>query len=154
LSASKPEDAHKHHNIDCEAIRGKLFLNSFRDKKQKLITATMERRDPQIAGVVKDALTKALINNRIDILIIDPLIKAHRIPENGNALMDAVVTTVGDIGDDANCSVELTQRARKTSCNDVTVEDARGASATSRAIWPLTCAADEPQPVKARDLSV
>jgi hypothetical protein len=89
----------------------------------------MERRDGfKIAVPVRDALTKALIDNRIDILMIDPFIKAHRIPENDNPLMDAVVTTFNDIADDANCAVELVQHARKTSGNDITIEDARGAS--------------------------
>jgi hypothetical protein len=116
----------KQHNIDNAALNNNLLRSSFRDKNQKLIIATMERRDGfKIAIPVKDALTKALIDNHIDVLIIDPFIKAHRIPENDNTLMDAVVSTFNEIAEDANCSIELVQHARKTNKtngNDITIE--------------------------------
>jgi hypothetical protein len=117
----------KHHLIKPEAIRGNLFLDSGRD--MKLIVAKMAGRDVQIAVPVKEALTKALKANRIDVLIVDPFVKTHRVEENANALMDEVVTVFAEIAEDANCSVELVQHARKTGGNEVTLEDARGASA-------------------------
>jgi hypothetical protein len=60
--------------------------------------------------------------------MIDPFIKSHRITENDNPLMDAVVTTFNEIANDTNCAVELVQHARKTGGNDITIDDARGAS--------------------------
>ena len=87
----------------------------------------------KIVAPVKDALITALIAVKIDILIIDPLIKAHRVNENDNVLMDAVVTMFADIADAANCSVELVQHTRKTNGEEVSLEDARGAGATTAA---------------------
>src|SRR5580704_2584325 len=87
----------------------------------------------KIVAPVKDALITALIALKIDILIVDPLIKAHRVTENDNMLMDAVVTMFADIADAAYCSVELVQHTRKTNGEEVTLEDARGAGATTAA---------------------
>jgi hypothetical protein len=116
----------KLHRIKPEAIRGNLFLDSGRD--MKLIVATMVSRDVRIAVPVKDALVQALIANKIDVLIVDPFVKAHRVSENDNTLMDTVVTVFGEIAVAANCAVELVQHARKTGGAEVTLEDARGAS--------------------------
>ena len=41
--------------------------------------------------------------------------------------MDAVVTTFAEIGEDANCAVELVQHTRKTGGNETTIDDGRGA---------------------------
>jgi hypothetical protein len=116
----------KHYRVNEEDIAGRLFLDSGRD--MKLIVAETVGRGFKIAIPVKDALTKALIENKIDVLIVDPFVKTHRVSENDNALMDAVVTVFAEVAEDANCGVELVQHARKTGGNEVTIDDARGAS--------------------------
>jgi hypothetical protein len=47
--------------------------------------------------------------------------------------MDAVITMFADTADAANCPVELVQHTRKTNGEEVTLEDARGAGATTAA---------------------
>jgi hypothetical protein len=90
---------------------GNLFLDSGRGTK--IVVAEMIGRSGfKIVASVKDALITALIALKIDILIVDPLIKAHRVTENDNMLMDAVVTMFADIADAANCYVELVQHTR------------------------------------------
>ncbi len=81
---------YKHYRIGPEATRDRLFRDSGRE--MKLIVAEAVGRSFKIAVPVQDALTKALIDNKIDILAIDPFVKTHRVSENDNALMDAVVT--------------------------------------------------------------
>jgi hypothetical protein len=116
----------KHYRLDRDALRDNLFIDSGRD--MKVIVAKMFGRTVRIAVPVQDALTQALIGNRIDVLIVDPFVKVHRVSENDNNLMDEVVTAFAEIANDANASVELVQHARKTGGHEVTLEDARGAS--------------------------
>ena len=115
----------KHYRID--TLPGALFLDSGRDVQ--LIVAEMDGRSFKIAAPIKDKLIKTMIDNQIDILVIDPFVKTHRIAENDNALMDAVVTVFADVAEFANCAVELVQHARKTGGAEATIEDGRGASA-------------------------
>jgi hypothetical protein len=67
--------------------------------------------------------------NAIDLLVIDPFVSSHRVTENDNNAIDAVVKEWARIGDACNCAVELVHHARKTGGADVTAEDARGGQA-------------------------
>lgn len=116
----------KHYQIEREAIEGNLFLDSGRD--MKLIVAQTLRTGFTIATPIQEALTKALIDNEIDILGIDPFVKTHRVSENDNTLMDAVVTVFAEIAEDANCATGLIQHTRKIGNNEATIEDGRGAN--------------------------
>jgi hypothetical protein len=121
------------HKIDQQSLVGNLFLDSGRDTR--IVVAEMVgRTGSRIAVPVKEALIAALVTRKIDVLTIDPFVKAHRVAENDNMLMDAVATVFAEIADAANCAVELVQHARKTNGEEVTLEDARGAvSATAAA---------------------
>ena len=62
---------------------------------------------------------------------IDPLISAHGVPESDNGAMDQVVKTFAKIAADTNCAIDLDHHTRKLTPGqtEVTIEDARGASA-------------------------
>jgi hypothetical protein len=120
----------EHHKIDQQSLVANLFLDSGRNTR--IVVAEMTRRSGfKIVVPVKEALIAALIELKIDILIIDPFVKAHRVNENDNMLMDTVATIFADIADAANCCVELVQHTRKTNGEEVTLEDARGAGSTT-----------------------
>jgi hypothetical protein len=120
------------HKVDQQSLIGNLFLDSGRDTK--IVVAEMAGRAGfKIAIPVKEALIAALVVLKIDILIIDPFVKAHRVTENDNMLMDAVVTLFAEIADAADCSVGLVQHTRKTSGEEVILDDARGAGSTTAA---------------------
>ena len=76
----------KHFNISREQIEGLLFVDSFRN--QPLRVASLEKGE--IVFPDADALTKALIESRIDVLILDPFVKTHGVSENDNAAIDSV----------------------------------------------------------------
>jgi RecA-family ATPase len=76
----------KHFKISREKIEGWLFVDSFRN--QPLRVASLEKGE--IVFPDDDALTKALIENRIDVLILDPFVKTHSVSENDNAAIDRV----------------------------------------------------------------
>jgi RecA-family ATPase len=78
--------------------------------------------------VVRFSVITAMKARQIDVLIIDPFVKVHRVSENDNSIMDAVVTVFAEIAEATNGSVELVQHARKTGGAEIGVDDARGAS--------------------------
>jgi hypothetical protein len=116
----------KHFKISREKIEGWLFVDSFRN--QPLRVASLEKGE--IVFPDADALTKALIESRIDVLILDPFVKTHGVSENDNAAIDRVARNLGDIAEEANCSIELAHHVRKASNfgrAEVTADDGRGA---------------------------
>jgi AAA domain len=117
-----------HFKIPREKIEGWLFVDSFRN--QPLRVASLEKGE--IVFPDDDALTKALIESRIDVLILDPFVKTHSVSENDNAAIDSVARKFNDIAELADCSIELAHHVRKASNfgrSEVTADDGRGAGA-------------------------
>jgi hypothetical protein len=56
-------------------------------------------------------------------------VSSHRVPENDNNAMDAVVKEWGRIADACNCGVDLVHHARKNGGEEVTADDSRGGGA-------------------------
>jgi hypothetical protein len=109
-----------------EQIEGWLFVDSFRN--HPLRVASLERGE--IVFPDADALTKALIESRIDVLILDPFVKTHGVSENDNVAIDSVARKFNDIAESADCSIELAHHVRKASNfgrSEVTADDGRGA---------------------------
>jgi hypothetical protein len=116
----------KYFKISREKIEGWLFVDSFRT--QPLRVASLEKGE--IVFPDADALTKALIESRIDVLILDPFVKTHSVSENDNAAIDSVARKFNDIAEAADCSIELAHHVRKASNfgrAEVTADDGRGA---------------------------
>jgi hypothetical protein len=108
-------------------IGDRLFLDSGRD--QKIIIAREMRDGTKIAVPVVDALIAKLRASRIDVFTIDPFVSSHGVPENNNNAIDIVSKMWAHIADRADCAIELIHHVRKTYGAEVTLEDARGASA-------------------------
>ena len=109
-----------------EETEGRLFVDSGRDSP--LIIATQVRLGFEIAVPVVADLIETIREHRIDVVMIDPFISSHRVGENDNSAIDAVVKEWAQIADATNCAIELVHHARKTNGAEVGVEDGRGAS--------------------------
>lgn len=120
-----------HYGLVKEDLGG-LFLDSGRDLSLQL--ATSSREGVQIATPTVKAVIRTLLDNRIDVLIVDPFVTTHTVNENDNAAMQAVVRQFADIAQAADCAIELVHHTRKTSGHEVGVEDGRGASAMLAAV--------------------
>ena len=116
-----------HHGLTPEDVAGHLFTDVGR--QAPIILATQTRRGTAIAKPVVEAVIEAIKTNQIDALVIDPFVKSHRVGENDNNAIDAVVSQWAAIADVTNCAIELLHHPRKTGGAEVTVEDGRGASA-------------------------
>lgn len=82
-----------------------------------------------------DALIAAMCNKiaelEIDVVILDPLVNLHDVPEGGNSQMNHVISVFRSIAQSQNCAVEIEQHTRKQPVGmevDYTGADARGAS--------------------------
>jgi hypothetical protein len=82
-----------------------------------------------------DMLIAAMCNKiselGIDVVILDPLVNLHDVPEGGNSQMNSVISVFRSIAQSQNCAVEIEQHTRKHPVGleiDYTGADARGAS--------------------------
>jgi AAA domain len=146
----------KHFKIPSEQIEGCLFVDSFRNLPLKI--ATLEKGAMIFPDA--DAVTAALIAQRIDVLILDPFVKTHGVSENDNGAIEQVARNFNDIAEAADCSIEAPQHIRKASNlgrSEVTVDDGRGAGSLKdaarcvRVINRMTAAEAPAAQVKEKD---
>jgi len=115
-----------HYNIKPGDIEGYLFADSGRSTP--IVVAQQARTGTLIADPVVEELKAAIRDRNIDAMILDPFVSCHRVAENDNPAIDAVVKKFAEIADEVNCSIELEHHIRKTNGNEATVDDGRGAS--------------------------
>lgn len=116
-----------HYEVTNDEIKGKLFLGSGR--QTDLIIAVQDRTGVRITET--PAAVKKFIQDRgIIVAIVDPFVSTHRVNENDNGAIDAVVKQWNKIAESTNCAVELVHHVRKgNGASETTVDDGRGASA-------------------------
>jgi hypothetical protein len=129
----KIQAAALHYQLSPDDIGNRLFVDSGRD--QPLVIARTTRTGAMIARPVVDALVAEIITRKIDVLIIDPFVSCHELPENDNTAMDMVVKEWGKVADRGNCAVHLVDHTRKMGGaeTEVTVDSSRGGKAKTDA---------------------
>jgi len=119
-----------HYGVKSEEIRDRLFLDG---AETEIVLASQTKAGMIIAEPVFDALKTALEDGRFDVLTLDPFVSTHRVSENDNMAIDAIVKGLGKLGKAAHCALELVHHVRKTGGAEITAEDARGASSITAA---------------------
>jgi hypothetical protein len=125
----------QHHNIELAQLPGRLFVDD-RSTFQFMIGTGIR------PGVVRFdesslALFETAINvDELDVILLDPFIAFHGVPENDNNSIDAVVKCLGNIAQRTNTCIELSHHVRKPSQSQfaLTTDDARGGSAIINAV--------------------
>jgi AAA domain len=128
----------QHYGISENDLGGRLFAQSVR--REPLRLARMDRGIPTLDLVAAARLRAFVEGNRLDVLIIDPLVSFHSVSENDNGAMDLLIKdSFGSIAEDTNAAVELCHHAGKAKPGqaETAVEDSRGASAI---IWAVRSA--------------
>jgi RecA-family ATPase len=123
-----------HHKVDKDEIGDRVYLNSGRETE---LVIARESDKAQSAVLNKDAfgqLAAEIRGREVDVLVIDPLVAAHRVNENDNMAMELVAKSFARIAEEANCAVMLVHHAKKTYGEDVRTDDVRGASALAAAV--------------------
>ena len=117
-----------HHGISPDAVEGRLFIDSGRDRP--LCTAVQTRSGTIINVPQLDDMTAVMLERVIDVLIVDPFVSSHQVSENDNGAIDLVAKQYWAVlAKRCNCAVELVHHTRKLGGEDGTSETARGASA-------------------------
>jgi hypothetical protein len=127
------EAVRQHYDVDPEEIGDRLFIDSGRERD--LVIATQTKAGTVILEPCVEALVEAIRRLEIDVLVIDPFVSSHSVPENDNNAIDQVAKKGwGRVAELGNCAVELSHHVRKTGGEAATVEDARGGSALLAAV--------------------
>jgi hypothetical protein len=103
-----------------------LFVDNGRE--QEMHIATSDRDGVKIARPLIKSLRAALEAINVDVVIIDPFVASHAVPESDNPSVNRVATLWRTaFADTLNCAVELVHHVRKTNGEEVTLDDMRGA---------------------------
>jgi hypothetical protein len=114
-----------HHGIKRSEIKGYLFC--WAPKGMKL--AELKAGSPQI-GELERRLRGKIKRLGIDLVMVDPLIKAHALNENSNDNMDYVCELLTGLAIEYDIAVDASQHTRKGALVAGDADSGRGASAT------------------------
>ena len=131
--------AMQHYGLTREDVADRLLVDT--GMEQEIVLARQARNGATISEPVAAALASAIESSGVDLLIVDPLVSSHKVTENDNAAIDLVVKRWGKLAFAMNAAIDLVHHVRKTNGAEVTVEDARGASALvngARSVRALT----------------
>ena len=124
----------KHYSLKFCDLDGRLFLDSGRAHDCVFVK---DSKSGAMATPVVEGVIEGINARKIDVLDVDPLVAFHRVPENDNGKMDAVMQEFKDIADWTNIAIEIVGHTRKTGGDEISVEDVRAASAIVNAVRNL-----------------
>lgn len=127
--------AAKHHDVTPAEIAGRLYTDTGRE--QSMMLGQIARGEITLEEALFEALEAEIIARGIDVFIIDPFVSSHRMGENDNNAIDAIIKRLNRLADRCNCAVEIVHHVRKPSSGNkeaTDVNDARGASALLGAV--------------------
>ncbi len=114
-----------HHGLTPDDLEGRLFVNSGRSSS--FVLAEDSSNGVKIVEPVKAALIQEIQEHEIGVLIIDPFVKVHRVSENANERIDAVLTVFAEIAEETRIAIELVPHLRKGN-GTAGADEIRGAS--------------------------
>lgn len=101
-----------HFGMQAQAeICARLHRTSGRDRR--LIIAKKIGHDEYVAQPDVERLIEALQKAKIDVLIVDPFVMTHQVPENANEAVEFVVRQFNYIAHKARCAILLIHHTRK-----------------------------------------
>jgi hypothetical protein len=122
------------YELEREQFGNRLFIDDKMTFPLKIAKTTRN-------GIVFDDAALALFERTIqelavDVVILDPFISFHLLPENDTTSMDTLLKLLSQIATRRNCCIELSHHVRKPGFGQVelTVYDARGAAAIVNAV--------------------
>ena len=116
-----------HHGINTEDIRGWLFYQTLNGAAAKLLKMSPfgQRVPGQLGAWLREIITRL----GVELIIFDPFIKTHAVPENDNSGIDEVVSMFVQIGIDCQIAVDFLHHVHKGQIEPGDADAGRGASA-------------------------
>ena len=99
-----------HHDLD-PGVLSNVRLNSGRDRRFTVVRA--DRNGQFIAEPDYHAVIEEMKREEIDILIVDPFLRSHRVPENDNEAQDEVMRLYAQIAHETRAGVVLVHHVKK-----------------------------------------
>jgi hypothetical protein len=127
------------YQIKREQVAGWLFLAAPGSDGGKLMAA--DARGHLQRGALADKLEAVIAARKIDLVALDPFIKAHSVDENSNSAIDDVAQLLSDLAAKHNIAIDIPHHTRKGGADPGDADRGRGASATrdaGRLIYTLT----------------
>ncbi len=124
--------ARLHHKIEREELKSWMFLSAPRAAVGKLMT--MDKAGRGIRGRLADEIECVIVARKIDLVGIDPFVKAHSVDENHNSLIDDVVQILTDLQDKHNIAVDAPHHMSKGQSEPGNASRSRGASSMINAM--------------------
>jgi len=124
----------QHHGVEIAQMPGRLFVD---DKSTFPLSIGKAPRGEVIFDDAALAQFEAAIRAAaIDVVMIDPFVSFHGVPENDNGAIDQIVKRLAAIAFRTNCCIEISHHVRKTfqGQSTLTVDDARGGTAIINAV--------------------
>lgn len=123
----------QYYEIPQEELDGWLHLTSGAEMPLKVANGYA---DLKIDRTLVEQITVQAQALNIGMMAFDPLVTVHSVSENDNGKMDQVVRVFAGIAAALNCAIDLSQHTRKPAAgfNELTANDARGASAVHDAV--------------------
>jgi hypothetical protein len=115
-----------HYGISQDELRGWLFLSAPGVNAGKLKIA--DKRGVIADGALGPKLEAEIVKHRIDIVVLDPLVKAHAVNENDNAQVDAVVGLLTELSIRHDIAIDTPHHVSKGTPDPGNANRARGAS--------------------------
>jgi RecA-family ATPase len=116
-----------YHKIDRSELKGWLFLATPGASGGKLMT--IDNRGRIVRDDLANKLEAVIVARKIDLLFLDPFVKAHSVDENNNSAIDDVVQILTDLGAKYNIAVDSPHQISKGAADPGNASRGRGASA-------------------------
>jgi hypothetical protein len=102
----------QHWGVTMADLEGRLFVNSGMDRRL-IVAAPGDRHGTYIETPHASALEQEIRDKGIDLLIVDPFVRAHQLNENDNVQIDFVAGLFSAIAARTGCSIVLVHHTRK-----------------------------------------
>ena len=129
----------KHHGIDRSQLKDWLFYATPGAAAGKLMV--LDKHGRPTRGQLADAIEAIVAARGIDIVAIDPFVKAHSVEENLNSAIDDVVQILTDLSAKYNLAIDAPHHISKGAGDPGNANRGRGASAmkdAARLVYTLT----------------
>jgi Bifunctional DNA primase/polymerase, N-terminal/AAA domain/Primase C terminal 2 (PriCT-2) len=139
------------YDIKLSELKGWLFLAAPGAGAGKLMT--LNKRGQMVRGHLAENIERVVVERKIDIVCIDPFVKAHSVEENSNSAIDEVVQVLTDLAAKYDIAIDAPHHISKGLADPGNASRGRGASAMKdggRLVYTLSPMSIE----EARDLGV
>ena len=124
--------AAKYYRLDQSDFAHSLFVDSGHDVQ--IVVAETAKDGTKINAPVIENLVRVIREKKLDVVIIDPFISSHNVPENDNSTIDSVIKLYGRIAAQEGISIMLVHHSRKLNGKEGTGDDIRGGGAIRDAV--------------------